>query len=207
MINKKFFVALLASSLYLCANGNQQIQQSDLSVVESTLLPRALKYNSYEDMAAIAIYYYQYDKKTLEKSLKLLNKIAYSNNDTAAFIVSTYFIQNNMDIAYMFLKKYFFKQNSIFFYKKTTKKNQLLKEMFASIVLSRNHIDKKEFYKIIELLSVEDMPVDNLYISFLYIKLSENDIADLYLTKACNAATKGSKVYQYCTNSKDIIQN
>lgn len=209
---KKLLIILLIP-ISLMSNNLSKYKElltpQNIVTIENGILKEAIKLKNYNDMASIAISFYATsknihyigNKKILEqRALKLLKVASKNNNLNASIFLMLNFLKsdplfsrdisrqvllenrNNKSSEYLLLSKTFV----------TT---------YVSLTLDHFSTNVKELNFALE--SLESLKSENsqtnLYRAFLFKALDSDDLADIYLNKACNNA-KSRNIINFCSS-------
>lgn len=211
---KKLIISVVLLVVPLFAEYYQNLSEgSSLSVenvgsIENTLLKEAIVAKDYSAISTIAISFYALSKssdfkgnreKLLNKSVKLL-ELAHKNNNIVAslFLVSS-FLNTDPKYARKIAKETILKS----FNNDRLASNNIIVTitlLYASSVLDFNSTDSQEVNFAIEALVHLQLnsPEVSFYLAWLFKALGSADVANAYLSEACNSAKPQSKIYSFC---------
>ena len=206
----KYILIILSLSITLIAYDINEVQKiltpNEIVSVEKGILQEAERLNNYDDITTIAISfyatsknrYYTGDKSKLEKkALELLTFASNKNNLNASLFLMLNVLKDDPLYARAIAKKIIKKNMNIDnkIYKKLSK---TFITTFVALTLDHFSTNIKELNFALEILeSLNNSSQVNLYRAFLFKALDSDDMADIYLNKACNSA-KSNKIVSFC---------
>jgi len=208
---RKLLIFLLIPIILMSNNLSKYkelLTPKNIVTIENGILKEAIKLKNYNDIASIAISFYgtskniNYigNKEILEqRALKLLNIACKNNNLNASIFLMLNFLKTNPLISRDISKKVLLRNIN-----NKSSEYLLLSKTFVttyvSLTLDHFSTNVKELnfaLESLESLKFEN-PQINLYRAFLFKALDSDDLADLYLNKACNNA-KSRTILSFCS--------
>ena len=201
-------IILMSNSL---SKYKELLTPQNIVTIENGILKEAIKLKNYNDIASIAISFYgtskniNYigNKEILEqRALKLLNIASKNNNLNASIFLMLNFLKTNPLISRDISKKVLLRNIN-----NKSSEYLLLSKTFVttyvSLTLDHFSTNVKELNFALESLESlkSENPQINLYRAFLFKALDSDDLADLYLNKACNNA-KSRTILSFCSTLK-----
>jgi len=204
----RFLIISVIFVVMSLANDLQEVlSQKDITVIENGILKEAIKNKNYNDITSIAISFFatsknqsfQGNKDSLEKrALYLLNLASEKGNISAGnFLVLNYLHYRPID-AHLVAKKII--QTNL-----KTPSNEYLKVsktfVTALVALTLDHYSTNVNELNFALEALDSLKIDtpqiNLFRAFIFKALDSDDLADIFLTKACSRAIE-PKIVNFC---------
>ncbi len=208
---KKLLISLLIP-ISLMSNDLSKYKElltpQNIVTIENGILKEAIKLRNYNDIASVAMSFYATsknihyigNKEILEKrALKLLKVASKNNNLNASIFLMLNFLKSDplfsRDISKQILLENMNNKSSEYLLLSKT-----FVTTYVSLTLDHFSTNVKELNFALESLESlrEDNSQINLYRAFLFKALDSDDLADIYLNKACNNA-KYKNVMNFCS--------
>jgi len=198
-------VSLMSNNL---SKYKELLTPQNIVTIENGILKEAIKLKNYNDIASVAMSFYATsknihyigNKEILEKkALKLLKVASKNNNLNASIFLMLNFLKSDplfsRDISRQVLLKNMNNKSSEYLLLSKT-----FVTTYVSLTLDHFSTNVKELNFALESLESlrEDNSQINLYRAFLFKALDSDDLADIYLNKACNNA-KYKNVMNFCS--------
>jgi hypothetical protein len=216
---KVFFLLLCLSTLLLSNQVSQNnigaLSESDVVLIENGMLKSALKDKDIAKISSYALSFfltansalYKGDRVLLrKKAMKLFLVCIKENNVTDVLFLMTKYLKTRptfvRKIGRLAIDQYSYvdllRYNNEYF---------SIVMLFASSVLNEKNVSTKELnYTIDAIMSLpKENDKTNFFLAFLFARLNSLNIANNYLNNACHLTKKGSKIYNFCINSKDVV--
>ena len=198
-------VSLMSNNL---SKYKELLTPQNIVTIENGILKEAIKLKNYNDIASVAMSFYATsknihyigNKEILEKrALKLLKVASKNNNLNASIFLMLNFLKSDplfsRDISKQVLLENMNNKSSEYLLLSKT-----FVTTYVSLTLDHFSTNVKELNFALESLESlrEDNSQINLYRAFLFKALDSDDLADIYLNKACNNA-KYKNVMNFCS--------
>ncbi len=212
MEDLKKLLILLLIPISLMSNNLSKYKElltpQNIVTIENGILKEAIKLKNYNDIASVAMSFYATsknihyigNKEILEKrALKLLKVASKNNNLNASIFLMLNFLKSDplfsRDISKQVLLENMNNKSSEYLLLSKT-----FVTTYVSLTLDHFSTNVKELNFALESLESlrEDNSQINLYRAFLFKALDSDDLADIYLNKACNNA-KYKNVMNFCS--------
>jgi len=212
MEDLKKLLILLLIPICLMSNNLSKYKElltpQNIVTIENGILKEAIKLKNYNDIASVAMSFYATsknihyigNKEILEKrAIKLLKVASKNNNLNASIFLMLNFLKSDplfsRDISKRILLKNINNKSSEYLLLSKT-----FVTTYVSLTLDHFSTNVKELNFALESLESlrEDNSQINLYRAFLFKALDSDDLADIYLNKACNNA-KYKNVMNFCS--------
>ncbi len=212
MEDLKKLLILLLIPISLMSNNLSKYKElltpQNIVTIENGILKEAIKLKNYNDIASVAMSFYATsknihyigNKEILEKrALKLLKVASKNNNLNASIFLMLNFLKSDplfsRDISKQILLENMNNKSSEYLLLSKT-----FVTTYVSLTLDHFSTNVKELNFALESLESlrEDNSQINLYRAFLFKALDSDDLADIYLNKACNNA-KYKNVMNFCS--------
>ena len=212
MEDLKKLLILLLIPIGLMSNNLSKYKElltpQNIVTIENGILKEAIKLKNYNDIASVAMSFYATsknihyigNKEILEKrAIKLLKVASKNNNLNASIFLMLNFLKSDplfsRDISKRILLKNINNKSSEYLLLSKT-----FVTTYVSLTLDHFSTNVKELNFALESLESlrEDNSQINLYRAFLFKALDSDDLADIYLNKACNNA-KYKNVMNFCS--------